>query len=454
MEGIVAFAVALAVCLATLAQMRAAGARERNRREARYRLARACGLTRIQHLHDWTVSGLHGGLRVRVETVREARQGVVRVVIEGIVSDVRIVPAGRGSMADLVFGNPDVAVGDASFDGEMVRRGPPATVRGLFHTYARERARAVFAMDAQVRIGGGVLTAEFNESGGEPAPDEWQLRGLLGLAHSLEPGATDVTRLTEIALRDPQPGVRAMALDTLAKEAAGLPKTRDVLREALHDASEAVRLQAATALGDEGRPILHALAADATVDDAVSAGATTALGGHMTFARATPLLDRAVVDGRVLTACALLGVMGRGSVAEAQVIAGVLARVQGPGALVPAPAGDAIAVAALEALVATRAPAAEAPFLAALESPRPELVLAAAHGLERVGTVRAIPPLSGLEARGGELRRAARTAIAAIQSRLTGATPGQLTLAGGETGTLAVVESPDGRVSLDPDEPA
>ncbi len=48
------------------------------------------------------------------------------------------------------------------------------------------------------------------------------------------------------------------------------------------------------------------------------------------------------------------------------------------------------------------------------------------------------------------LRSAARQAIAEIQSRLSGAEPGQLSLAGGEAGQLSLSENEAGRVSLAP----
>jgi HEAT repeat protein len=446
--GVVLMAVGMgALLVGFVVQQSARHGRESRRREARYRVALACGLTRIEHIHGREVSGVHGELRVRIETVRDERQATTRVSIDGVVRNVQIVRAGRGSTADLVFGDRDVQVGDPFLDADLLLQGPAASVRGLFGAYARERARAVFAMDARVRIGGGALSAEFEERGGAPAPSEWQLKELLALAHALEPGATDAARLAEIAIRDPQPSVRAMALATLAKEAPTVPRTREVLREATRDASGSIRLQAAQALGDEGRATLHALAADPAVDDAVSGDAVAALGGYMTFARATPLLERAVASLRPRTACALLGVMGRGSTAEAQIIASVLGRLSDP---TGSPQAE-IAQAALEALLATRAATAEDPFLAALASPRSELVLVAARGLERIGTVRAVPALRDVETGGGDLRRAARTAIAAIKSRLTGATPGQVSLAGA-SGEISIADSADGRVSLNPDD--
>jgi hypothetical protein len=51
----------------------------------------------------------------------------------------------------------------------------------------------------------------------------------------------------------------------------------------------------------------------------------------------------------------------------------------------------------------------------------------------------------------GDLRRAGRQAVAAIQSRLLGASPGQLSLAAGAAGQLSLADA-DGRgqVSLAP----
>jgi hypothetical protein len=82
-----------------------------------------------------------------------------------------------------------------------------------------------------------------------------------------------------------------------------------------------------------------------------------------------------------------------------------------------------------------------------------------------VGTAAAVLPLKeaadGLFP--GELRRAARQAVAEIQSRAQGAAPGQLSLAGGEEGRLSLAqeggelslaESPEGQLSLPPEEGA
>ena len=77
--------------------------------------------------------------------------------------------------------------------------------------------------------------------------------------------------------------------------------------------------------------------------------------------------------------------------------------------------------------------------------------IAVAHALGALGSVRAVPVLRELEADGGDVLRAAREAVAAIQSRLGGASAGQLALAEPDGGHLALADG-DGRVTLDPRE--
>jgi hypothetical protein len=56
-------------------------------------------------------------------------------------------------------------------------------------------------------------------------------------------------------------------------------------------------------------------------------------------------------------------------------------------------------------------------------------------------------PLREFEGRGGA-DKVAREAIARIQSRLTGATPGQLALSGDDSGHVSLAEDPRGRVAM------
>jgi hypothetical protein len=77
--------------------------------------------------------------------------------------------------------------------------------------------------------------------------------------------------------------------------------------------------------------------------------------------------------------------------------------------------------------------------------------VAVALSLGRVGTVQAVLALKAAEAESPddrELRRAARQAIAEIQSRLAGASPGQLSLAEGSAGQLSMTQGEAGRLSV------
>ncbi|HEX3526943.1 MAG TPA: hypothetical protein VH988_07735 [Thermoanaerobaculia bacterium] len=56
--------------------------------------------------------------------------------------------------------------------------------------------------------------------------------------------------------------------------------------------------------------------------------------------------------------------------------------------------------------------------------------------------------LAERSSRDPELFKATRQAIAEIQSRLPGATPGQLSLAGAEAGQLSLAQAEVGRLSL------
>ncbi len=77
--------------------------------------------------------------------------------------------------------------------------------------------------------------------------------------------------------------------------------------------------------------------------------------------------------------------------------------------------------------------------------------MAAAKALGRVGSARAVLPLKEVAERSRrdlELRPAARQAIGEIQSRLQGASPGQLSLAGAEAGQLSLAQAEAGRLSF------
>jgi HEAT repeat protein len=189
----------------------------------------------------------------------------------------------------------------------------------------------------------------------------------------------------------------------------------------------------------------------------VSAEAVSALERELPFESLKSILTRAARGRRLRTARACLEALGRRGASEA---VGVLVEVM------EQEEGELAAVAAW-ALGMIGSPAAEPSLIQALRRDLANLRVFAAGALGRVGSAAAVLPLKEAAERSRsdfELRRATRQAIAEIQSRLPGASPGQLSLAGAEAGQLSLVEAeagqlslaadPAGQLSLDSAEPA
>jgi HEAT repeat protein len=234
---------------------------------------------------------------------------------------------------------------------------------------------------------------------------------LARVAHRLADPIDVAPELARIARTDAVSGVRLMCLRTLLREYSNHASiVNPLVRQAAGDEDAEVRLEAARALGDEGMPVLEALVADTSVEDALSARAAEALGDRMPahVARATLWRELAASSGRhrVATACACASALGR--------------------------RGE---------------PQDEALLLQALAAGRDEsLRVSAATALGAVGSVRAVPSLADLTD-SAALRRAGREAVAAIQSRLQGATPGQLSLGTPDSGQVSLSDDVAGRLS-------
>jgi HEAT repeat protein len=334
-----------------------------------------------------------------------------------------------------------IEIGDRSFDDTFAIDGPLWPLLAAFDAETRGLLRLVQA-ESRLQLSSGQLRAEMSDRKvGEVLPL------LLKLSRRFARPLDLPRRLAENAGQDPEPGVRLQNLLVLIRELPEAPATAEALRKACSDPSPAMRLQAARELGAEGHGILLAIAEGP--DDALSAQAVAALGGELPFERAKDLLGRA---SGLQTARACLEALARHGAAAVEVLAKVLEEEEG-----------ALAPDAARALGDTGSPAAEPPLIQALQREQKALQVAAANALARVGSVTAVLPLEeaadGLFP--GELRRAARQAIAEIQSRVQGAAPGQLSLAGAETGQLSLAqeggelslaENPEGQLSLPPEE--
>jgi len=234
--------------------------------------------------------------------------------------------------------------------------------------------------------------------------------------------------------------VRLACLRHLVEAFANDAATRPALLAARSDEDARVRVEAALALGDDGIATLLDVVREERAEDALRARAIVALGARLPVDLATAILGRAGDAEHRASGLACVDALGA----------------TGPPALAALRAalesGDGeVAVAAARALAHVGESSAEA-LVGGLADSRPAVRVAAAESLGRVGAVDVVPLLRDAAERSDEggLRRAVRQAIAAIQARLSGAEPGQLTLAAGEAGQLSLADErgAGGEVSL------
>lgn len=330
----------------------------------------------------------------------------------------------------------EIEVGDVSFDSTFFVEGPPPQVLALLDAETR---RLLFraGTESRLEMSSGSLKAYMAD---KKVSDLLPL--LIEAAERLALPMEIPQRLAENARKDPAARARLHNLHLLIREFPGEPETVEALRAASTDPSPEVRLRAAKELRAEGHSLLLELA-ESLEDDVISAEAVATLEreGKLPFEILKRILLRAARGRRLKTARACLVAFGYRRAAEA---AGLLVEVM------EQEEGELAAVAAW-ALGTIGSPANEPALIQALKRDLAGLRVAAAEALGRVGSVTAVFPLK--EAAEGsrfdlELRRATRQAIAEIQSRLPGASPGQLSLAGAEAGQLSLAADPAGQVSL------
>lgn len=338
----------------------------------------------------------------------------------------------------------EIEIGSTSFDQTFYVEGPKRLVLALLDEEARRlliNANDVLTtVGSRLEITGGELLAETVD---RQLP--FVLPLLLRAGERLAQPVDVEQRLAQNATRDPEAGVRLKNLLLLTREFPGDEKTFEVLRTACSDRSPWVRLRAGRALGTEGRRVLLKLA-ESLENDAVSAEAVSILDRELPpFESKRVVLLRALRSRSLQTVQACLDALARGGDASAiHLLAEVMEQQQGE-----------VAVFAARALETTGGPAAEGPLIRALQSNQADLRVAAAKALGRVGSTAVVLPLKEAAKRfprDPELSQATRQAIAEIQSRLPGASPGQLSLAQAEAGQLSLATDPAGQLSISGDE--
>lgn len=410
--------------------------------------AEACKLTGL--METWnSLEGRSGRLRVRFERyAQDENQSGTRIVVDGVLLSPDELTLRRESLGTALgkkLGAREIELGDWTFDSEFYLQGPVVLVRAIFDAETRRLVRSLLVDGGDVEVSGSELRIDIPDS----VSHGWSsllavyLRSALAVAERLNRPDDIAQRLAANARSDPEAQVRLPNLLTLVRECPPQPVTREVLRAACGDENEEIQLQAGIALGQEGRGFLMEVASREWTDDSYTARAVVALRKNLPRERASAILKHALRTRRVETARACLAALGHHGDAEAvEALAKVMVVER-----------SELAAEAARALGATGQPAAEGPLIKALKGDSAELRVAVVEALGRVGTVEAVLPLKGAEGRypdDRDLRRAARQAIAAIQSRLTGASPGQLSLAEGEAGQLSLAkEDEKGRLSLD-----
>jgi HEAT repeats len=335
-----------------------------------------------------------------------------------------------------VLGRREIEVPDPLFDQVFFVGGLPA----LVYAFLDAETRGILLRLNQE----GVLTISGPEIGLDLAEgDEGLLPGelplLLKVAERLSDRHQTPERLATNARQDPLPGVRLKNLLCLVRELGEHPLVDETLRAACADLDPEVRLRAAAVLGRDGAEILLEMTEDMGVSDAWAAAAVTALGLNLPFDRAAATLDRALHGHRYETARACIEALRHHGKAAVEPLVKPL--------MVDA---GMVAAAAARALGALEASSTEGLLVRALWRSAPGLRLAAAEALGRAGSVAAVPPLKQIAENNEEpeFRQAARQAIARIQARLPGASPGQLSLAAAEAGQLSLAGSGAGRLSF------
>ena len=403
------------------------------------------------------LSGRAGRRRVSFERALKDRNVLVtRVTVSGDSGISLRLEATRGGVEKWLgqLDEREIELGDDPFDAEVEVRGAVDRVRALLdaetrtlvrrmlHSRLEAPGRRAVSIRGSAWLEHGDFHAELLEDPTPPLPSELAeaAGALLAIAELFEGPANVPERLAGNIEREPQWRVRLRGLELLATSYPNDRATTAALRRGLDDDVPEVRLQAAIALGEEGRRTLLEIATAESVEDATAAYAIDVLGARFGADAAESVLRRALRLRRVHSADACIQVLASAGGPAAPLLAKVLSVETGP-----------LAVAAARALKTCASADAEDALLEALRRGQPELAVVVIEALGRCGSARAVLPIKEAAA-GGDgdaVRRAARQAVAEIQSRLPGASPGQLSLTGGEAGRLSLADDdPRGRVSL------
>jgi hypothetical protein len=405
------------------------------------------------------LSGKAGPLDVRLEPYRRGKRDAgTRITVSGLNRHherLSFRPETLGTRLGKSVGRTDLELGDPEFDEAVYLQGAPEPTFAIFDAQTRWLVRrllqgsvegpgppAAVDFDGTAALEGDALRLEMKyPRGGFGRTLPAVVRRLIAIAQRLGRPPDVIGCLIEHVHQDPVLGVRLANLRVLLEGHPQHRRTRRALRDALGDPGEEIRLRAALELGEPGRGALLEIASSSESDQARAAEAVAGLGEHLPEERAAAILAQSLDAGRWAPAAACVESLGRWRGGRPVPL---LARA------LSAEAAE-VATAAARALARAGEAAAEAPLIAALGGDSLEVLAAVAKALEGVGTAAAVMPLRAAAERVPALRRAAREAVDAIQARLHGASPGQLSMTSTEGGGVSLADDARGRVSP-PDE--
>jgi hypothetical protein len=436
--------------------------RRRGRLRAWRAAAEAVGLTDVSEASvlgfPTRLEGRLGQLDVRFASYsRGKNEHGFRIEVRGLghAGLVNIRAEGVGSQVAKAFGDREVAVGDNDFDRVAFIQGEPAMLRAVLGEDARRAlgellsghfatASGVNPRTVRTTLSDSCLRVDIRDRAFDDVRSHLPeiARDLAAIGQMLTRPDDVAARLAEHARADPLASVRLLNLETLATEYPQQAVTRQALVSALDDHDSEVQLRAAIALGAEGREALLRLAGDAEVEESVSARAIGALGVDYSEDLAVERLRRAAESAHIQVAGACVARLAAdGAARHVKELAALLSS-----------SSPELGAAAASALGSAGGEEAEHALVDVLEAPPSEVRQAAVVSLGRIGTAFAVAPLHACAADHRlepSLRSAIRQSVAEIQSRIAGASPGQLTLPPGEVGELSVAETDArGQVSL------
>lgn len=354
-----------------------------------------------------------------VEVRLEGSDGRWLTVIEvgGLPSDVSMVAdpgAGRIGRALRRGLAAELEIGDPRFDGGFRVRGDERKLRAALDAGARAFACKLSEEVTALRLEGGSLEVRAPGYLAEAHALRVRVNAVLSLAEAMFRGAGPTERLYTNAFGDPLPRVREHSLRVLLDQAEHARRLEAIAEAMEHDQPE-LRLLAARAAGSSAWPVMAELGQSRLLDPALRRQAIESLPAS------TPREVRIDVA---------LSAVGKPDTSLAAAAARLAGRSAEPGDL-----------------------RVESALLALLSRPDDEARFAAISALGRVGTARAVEQLlpftEGLLTPGGVKHRA-RTAVRAIQARLTHGEAGAISLAGADplSGAMSLVDEAAGALSL------